>query len=210
MPGWISRITTTAGNGVIHFLVRAGIRPKVEYVNHDRKKHRYEEPVIFVGNHTSHYDGLMSSVIFRKSEAHIIVAKDWYEKKSVNWYLKHAKCIPMDRNGIDTGWLRKAVETVKKGNSVIIYPEGKTSHDGEVKEFKSGFIMLALMTGAKVVPFVTEGGYRMFFGRRIRVLVGEPEELSADGKGMNPKYMEKESERFRTKIIKLKNTFKGD
>ena len=210
MPKWISNITTGVGNGVVWFLVKAGIRPKVRYVNKERKNCRYDEPVIFVGNHTSHWDGLMTSVEFRKAKAHILVAKDWYEKKSVNWYLKHAKCIPMDRFGIDTNWLRMSRAAIKDKNSVIIYPEGKTSENGNLHEFKSGFVMLALMTGAKVVPYAVHGKYKLFFGRRLRVLVGEPMELSAEGKGMSPEYMEAESDRFKNIVTELVNTLKGD
>ena len=210
MPKWFSRITTGLGNGVIYLLVKAGIRPKVRFVDKNRKKCRYGEPVIFVGNHTSHYDGLMTSVEFRKADAHILVAKDWYEKKSVNWYLKHARCIPMDRFGVDTNWLRMSKDAIKNKESVIIYPEGKTGKDGVLNEFKSGFVMLALMTGAKIVPFATYGNYKLFFGRRQRMLVGEPTELSAEGKGMNPAYMEAESERFKNIVTDLVNTLKGD
>ena len=210
MPKWFSRITTGLGNGVIYLLVKAGIRPKVRFVDKNRKKCRYGEPVIFVGNHISHYDGLMTSVEFRKADAHILVAKDWYEKKSVNWYLKHAKCIPMDRHGIDTNWLRMSKDAIKNKDSVIIYPEGKTGKDGVLNEFKSGFVMLALMTGAKIVPFASYGNYKLFFGRRQRMLVGEPTELSAEGKGMNPAYMEAESERFKNIVTDLVNTLKGD
>lgn len=63
----------------------------------------------------------MTSVELKKSKADIIVAKDWFEKKSINWYLKNARCIPMDRYGVDTGWLRNSKEAVKKGESIIIF-----------------------------------------------------------------------------------------
>ena len=86
----------------------------------------------------------------------------------------------------------------------------KTGKDGVLNEFKSGFVMLALMTGAKIVPFATYGNYKLFFGRRQRMLVGEPTELSAEGKGMNPAYMEAESERFKNIVTDLVNTLKGD
>ena len=50
----------------------------------------------------------------------------------------------------------------------------------------------------------------MFFGRRQRVLIGEPTELSAEGKGLTPKYLESESERFRQIVIELMNKTKGE
>lgn len=198
------------GDSALFLYVKLGMRPKKKYINPNRKNCKFDEPVIFIGNHTSHNDGIMTSVEFKKSKGYIIVAKDWYEKKSINWYLKHARCIPMDRFGVDTGWLRDSKEAIKKGGSVIMYPEGKTSKDGVVKEFKSGFIMLAIMTGAKIVPFAIEGQYKMFFGKRQKILIGEPMELTAEGKGLNPKYMEAESERFRQIVIDMTNRLKGE
>lgn len=169
MPKWTDSLKAAIGNTVLTIFVKVGMRPKQIFQNKNRKNCNYGEPVIFVGNHTSHYDGIMTSVEFKKSKADIIVAKDWFEKKSINWYLKNARCIPMDRYGVDTGWLRNSKEAVKKGESIIIFPEGKTSKDGNIGEFKSGFVMLSIMTGARIVPFVIDGKYKMVFGRRQRI-----------------------------------------
>lgn len=78
----------------------------------------------------------------------------------------------MDRYGVDTGWLRNSKEAVKKGESIIIFPEGKTSKDGNIGEFKSGFVMLSIMTGARIVPFVIDGKYKWYLeGDREYTLV---------------------------------------
>lgn len=204
----INRFKAGIGNFVLTVFDKIGIRPKKIYENPARRSVKFDEPVIFVGNHTSHYDGIMTSVEFKKSRAHIIVAKDWYEKKSINWYLKNARCIPMDRFGLDTGWLRESKEAIAQGESVILYPEGKTSKDGIIKEFKSGFVMLSIMTGAKIVPFAIDGEYKMVFGRRQRIIIGEPMELTAEGKSLSPKYMQDESERFRLIVEKMRDKIK--
>ncbi len=208
MPKWTDSLKAAIGNTVLTIFVKVGMRPKQIFQNKNRKNCNYGEPVIFVGNHASHYDGIMTSVEFKKSKADIIVAKDWFEKKSINWYLKNARCIPMDRYGVDTGWLRNSKEAVKKGESIIIFPEGKTSKDGNIGEFKSGFVMLSIMTGARIVPFVIDGKYKMVFGRRQRIYLGEPLALTEEGKSLTPKYMEKESERFRQIIQDMKEKVK--
>ena len=63
--------------------------------------------------------------------------------------------------------------------------------------------MLAIMSGAKIVPYAVDGTYKIF-GRRQRVLIGEPMELTAEGKGLRPAYLEAESERFRQEVIELR------
>ena len=210
MLNLLQKIGAGIGRGLMTAYVWLAFRPRVRYTEKTRHNCKYEEPVIFVGNHTSHDDGLLTSVIFSKAKGCILVAKDWYEKPQFNWFLKNNRCIPMDRYGLDTAWLRHAREALKNGQSVIIYPEGRTGKAAEPREFKSGFVMLAIMSGARIVPYAVDGKYRVIFGRRQRVLIGEPMELSSEGKGLKPQYLESESERFRQKVIELMNTIKGE
>lgn len=185
-------------------LMWLGYRMKTVYMDPEHKSRRFEGPVIFVGNHTSHKDGVMSSVYFYPSRAHILVAKDWYERKNINWYLRYNRTIPTDREGTDTTWLRQAQEVLKNKGTVIMYPEGKTNHTEPVPdEFKPGFIMLALMSGARIVPFATTRPYHFLFGPRQRIVLGKPMELSAEGKGLKPEYMKAEAARFRDIIISM-------
>ena len=210
MLNLLQKIGAGIGRGLMTAFVWLAFRPRIRYTNKQRHDRRYDETVIFVGNHTSHNDGLLTSVIFAQAKGCIMVAKDWYEKPQFNWFLKNNRCIPMDRYGLDTAWLRHAREALKSGQSVIIYPEGRTGKADEPREFKSGFVMLAIMSGARIVPYAINGRYKMFFGRRQRVLIGEPTELSAEGKGLTPKYLESESERFRQIVIELMNKTKGE
>lgn len=111
----------------------------------------------------------------------------------------------------DTELTQDGLEIQKKPSKRRIdyyFPEGKTSKDGNIGEFKSGFVMLAIMTGARIVPFVIDGKYKMVFGRRQRIYLGEPLALTEEGKSLTPKYMEKESERFRQIIQDMKEKVK--
>ncbi len=210
MLNFLQKTAAKIGRGLMTVFVRLAFRPKVRYINKNRRNCKFDKPVIFVGNHTSHMDGLLTSVIFAKSKGCILVAKDWYEKPKLNWFLKNNRCIPMDRFGLDTGWLKLSREALKSGQSVIIYPEGKTGKAKEPGEFKSGFVMLAIMSGAQIVPYAVDGEYKMFFGHRQRVLIGEPVSLTAEGKGLKPQYLEEESERFRQLVIDLMTKIKGE
>lgn len=203
MLQFIQNVGAKIGRGLMTAYVRLAYRPKLIYIDSKQKKISYDKPVIFVGNHTSHMDGLLTSVIFSKAKGCILVAKDWYEKPKFNWFLKRNRCIPMDRFGLDTGWLRLSTAAIKDNQSVIIYPEGRTGKEEEPREFKSGFVMLSIMTGAQIVPYAICGEYKVF-GRRQRVVIGEPTELTAEGKGLKPAYLEAESERFRQIVIELK------
>lgn len=190
---------------LLHFFTICAFRPRITFMNPERKSRKYEGPVIFVGNHTSHSDGTMTSFLLRKSKAWIMVAKDWYEQPKFNWFLRYANAIPTERFGTDTGWLRDASKILKDKGTIIMFPEGKTNKTEPLPdEFKSGFIMLAMMTGAKIVPFAIDGKYYKVFGPRQHLILGEPTELTAEGKAMKPEYMNAEAERFRQMIISMR------
>lgn len=202
MFGAIQKFIAKIGRGLMTVYIKLAYRPKLTYIDPHQTRIKYDRPVIFVGNHTSHMDGLLTSVIFAPAKGCILVAKDWYEKPKFNWFLRHNRCIPMDRYGLDTGWLRLSSAAIKANESVIIYPEGRTGQEAEPREFKPGFIMLAIMSGAPIVPYAVCGKYKVF-GKRQRVVIGEPTELTADGRSLKPAYLEAESERFRQIVIEL-------
>lgn len=75
----------------------------------------------------------------------------------------------------DTELTQDGLEIQKKPSKRRIdyyFPEGKTSKDGNIGEFKSGFVMLSIMTGARIVPFVIDGKYKWYLeGDREYTLV---------------------------------------
>jgi 1-acyl-sn-glycerol-3-phosphate acyltransferase len=66
---------------------------------------------------------------------------------------------PVELSKVDKSAYVDAIRTLKKGKALIIFPEGKRSDDGEVKEFKSGFVRIAFMTNAMIVPVTIAGAY---------------------------------------------------
>lgn len=54
-----------------------------------------------------------------------------------------------------------AAEKLKKGSSVLIFPEGTRSRDGRLKSFKKGGFKLALKTGCDIVPIAIKGSYKI-------------------------------------------------
>lgn len=196
------------GRGLMYAWLIGMFRPKVTYIGKDTEEEIKKQPVIYICNHTCHNDGQMMLTLFRGSS--LLMAKDWMEKGIIKWVTTGANCIPIDRFGLDTAWLREATTSIKEGRSVIIFPEGHTSKTGEMDEFKSGFAMLGIMTGAPVVPVYIDGEYHKIFGKRLHVYVGKPMELSSEGRGMNADYLTKESSRFRNIINKIKGEVKGE
>ena len=186
------------GRGLLYGYMYIMFRPKLCYESRKAKEEIKNGGVILVGNHVGHNDGQMFYMLFRNSV--LIIAKDWADKKILRWITSGGKFIPVDRFGTDITWIRGATEHLKQGNNIIIFPEGHTSKTGVMDEFKPGFAMLAVMSGAKVVPVYNDGEYHKLFGRRLKLYVGEPVELTKEGKGLNAEYLAAEGARFRSII----------
>ena len=71
-------------------------------------------------------------------------------------------CIPIVRKDLAQAVksLDKARETLAKGCSIIILPEGHRTLTGKVQVFKKGPFFLALQAGADILPFSFSGFYR--------------------------------------------------
>ena len=132
-------------------------RPKVIFTGNSVKSSRLQNPAIIIANHTSMLDPLMMLAIFFHKRS-IVVAKDQIEDPHFSWALTRAKCvIPCDRFNLDTEWALLAKRELEKGNSVIIFPEGKCRYDGLLNEFKTGFAFLARSTGVPVLSVGLDG-----------------------------------------------------
>ena len=137
-----------------------------------------------------------------------MVAKDQVEDPHFRWALSRFKnVVPCDRFNLDTEWALLAKKELEKGNSVIIFPEGKCRYDGLLNEFKTGFAFLARSTGAPVLSLGIDGIYKV--GHRTRVVVGEPETIERVKGVPSSKHLAERSEYFRQKIWGLKQQALG-
>ena len=179
--------------------VYIGFRPKVIYANPERKKKGFDKPVVFTCNHVSHKDGLVIATVLWKYRIHILSAKDQMEKSKLYYHvLRNNRAIPVNRFGLDTGWIKESIRVMTEGNSMIIFPEGHTSKTGQMDRFRPGFALLATMAGSEVVPAVIDGNYKFLFGRRLRVVIGEPEALRPAQQGQrSSEHLQAEADRFR-------------
>jgi len=70
--------------------------------------------------------------------------------------------------------LKKASEKIRKKKfSIVVYPEGTRSHDGEVKRFKKGAFRLAIESKLPVLPVSIIGSKRVMSKHSLRINKGE-------------------------------------
>ena len=115
-----------------------------------------DEPVLFVGNHRSYYDVICSYAAMKRPVAYVGKKEIKMIPVMAQW-MELMGCVFIDRHNIKSGLksILEAIETVKNGTSVFIFPEG-TRNRGENKdipaEFKEGSLKIAQKSGCMIVP----------------------------------------------------------
>ena len=114
-----------------------------------------DEPVLFVGNHQSYFDIIISYSLMPRLTGY--VAKKEIEKiPLLRTWMKYLYCLFLDRDDIREGMktIVQGIEYIKNDISVAIFPEGTTSKDGVLLPFHEGSLKFAEKSGCKIVPMV--------------------------------------------------------
>jgi len=114
-------------------------------------------PVIFVANHTTAYDPVCLQVACKNRCIRFMEAREFYDKKALNFIYRALRVIPVNRTGNDTASIRTAVRELSNNGCIGIFPEGRISDDGQIHEARKGVALLALMSNAVVVPAYCRG-----------------------------------------------------
>jgi 1-acyl-sn-glycerol-3-phosphate acyltransferase len=132
-----------------------------------------EGPMIFAANHRSHADtvailGTLPQFICRKTC--VAAALDVFGPDTSSVPRKISKDLlqlvtsagfhgfAFDRFGPPLRSVRTSVQKIRNGWSLLLYPEGTRSRNGEMSEFKAGASLLAKFTGRPVIPVFVDGG----------------------------------------------------
>ncbi len=163
----------------VDWLLRTnGIKMRINGMENLKKDQSY----VLVSNHASILD--IPAMIFSAPFPVRFMAKKsllWFP--IFGWFLYIADHILIDRESPQSALksLKKASVLLKKGISVIVFPEGTRSPDGEVKEFKRGAFLLAQHSKFPVVPVSISGTYDMlprqgwcFWPGTVHIRMGEP------------------------------------
>lgn len=125
-----------------------------------------DQPVLYVANHRSYFDILLISV--RNHNLTGFVAKKELGKiPFLNIWMKYIYCLFLDRENIREGLktILQAVEYVKSGISMVIFPEGtrnKAEDDLDILPFHDGSFKIAQRSGCAVVPIAINNSCDIF------------------------------------------------
>ncbi len=120
------------------------------------------KPQVYVVNHLSAFDipVLYTHLPF---QFRILAKKELFRYPFMGWHLHRSGQIPvvLENPKASVRSLNLAVAAIKKGNSLVIFPEGGRSPNGQLQAFMGGAFYAAVKAQVNVVPIVLVGTYEM-------------------------------------------------
>jgi hypothetical protein len=122
-------------------------------------------------------DGLVIMLRFFSKRFHFL-ATDFYKHrlKIAKFILHVSGGIFVDSEVYSFDFLEKSRKIIAKGRPILIFPEGDYKHTYEPSKFSAGYIMLAIKTGAKIIPIVNDFNYGLF--KRVHLMIGNSIDIS--------------------------------
>ncbi|MFT9847541.1 lysophospholipid acyltransferase family protein [Aneurinibacillus sp. REN35] len=142
------------------------------------------EGLVLCANHVSNWDPLLLGCGIER-QVHFMAKAELFRIPGIAALITDFGTFPIKRGASDRQAIRKALEIVQEGKVLGIFPEGKRNRTGEpvMGTALPGAAMIALKSGARIIPVAIMGPYRLFSG--IKIIYGEPVDLKAavEGKG---------------------------
>ena len=142
-------------------------------------------PVIVASNHGSFIDPMLIHSTCSYREIGFMIADEYKNTPIAKHFIRVARCIPVRRGKRDITATKMAISRLRKGEVVGIFIQGGIRSDGKPEQLMDGAALLALRTGATVIPAHISGTrhcksvFKVALMRhRARVVFGPPVDLS--------------------------------
>ena len=144
-----------------------------------------EGPVILAANHISNADPVLIGAWLTPRlgrRIHWLGKKEMFDWPIVGYVARNGGIVPVDRGAADVDAFRMASRVLEAGEVLMVFPEGTRSPTAELQPPKDGLAMLALRSGATIVPIGISNTDRFWPkgrpiprpGGHVTMRVGEP------------------------------------
>jgi 1-acyl-sn-glycerol-3-phosphate acyltransferase len=177
-----ARVRMKGVNPIVYWLMRAWLQPFAHLywrLSRIGREHVPQSgPVIFVSNHRSFIDPFILGLCNRRP-VYYVAKEELFKFRPLGWFLCSLGAFPVRRGAADADMIETAKAILKRGDPVLIFPEGTRIRPGALGKPKRGVGRLALESGATVVPVAmrgTEAIRKKILIRpcKIRVRIGAP------------------------------------
>lgn len=141
---------------------------------------------LVISNHYSALDYMVNLFLFPGRKLFVVLSEMIFQLSKFFYFgMKCFGGIQSRRDVMGMGFIDEAVKVLEKGKMVQIFPEAYTNDDDkEMQPFKTSYILIALRSGAPIIPVITDGNYGLF--KRVHVIIGKKIYLSDYCTSLNP------------------------
>jgi 1-acyl-sn-glycerol-3-phosphate acyltransferase len=123
--------------------------------------------LIVAANHVSFWDPPLIGACLPR-EVHFLAKEELFSTPVLGPLIRSLNAIPIRRGAADLTGLSRAIEALKRGGAMLVFPEGGRMRDGELHPARPGMGLLAVQSGARISG---SGHPRNWMLRRTRVRI---------------------------------------
>jgi 1-acyl-sn-glycerol-3-phosphate acyltransferase len=129
-----------------------------------------DKTVLFVSNHQSDLD-ILVFLALAPMPIGFVAKVEMLKVPVLRKWMKYIGCVFLDRDDIrqTAKVILEGIEILKRGHSLVVFPEGTRSRTGEPLPFKPGSLKLATKSKACIVPVTISGSYKIMEGNGYRI-----------------------------------------
>lgn len=136
-----------------------------------KERLRYEGGMILIANHRSNFDPIFMHLVV-KPKVQLMAKQELFKNPMLRWLVTALGAFPVERGRGDLGAIKNAFKILRSGGTLGIFPEGTRTRTDHMRPFQHGVAMIAIRTGAPILPIYFAKTFRPF--RRNPIIVGEP------------------------------------
>jgi 1-acyl-sn-glycerol-3-phosphate acyltransferase len=136
--------------------------------------------LLVCANHQSHFDPVLVGLALDR-RLNYLARDTLFRFAPLRWLIQSLDAIPIDREGLGLSGIKETLRRLKRGEAVLIFPEGTRTIDGHVAPLKPGFVALARRGRVPLLPVGIDGAFAAWPRTQvlprmetIHVAIGQP------------------------------------
>jgi len=155
-----------AERSVFHRILYAVLEPLVQLLAVLAYRARYtgmrnipaKGGVLVISNHQSHFDPPLVGMGTRR-QMRYLARSSLFGFAPFRWLTNALGAVPIDRDRGGLAGIKESLRLLKRGEMLVMFPEGTRTRNGDIGTFHPGFTMLAVRSGAAILPVAIEGAF---------------------------------------------------
>ena len=132
---------------------------------------------ILASNHISYYDPLLVGG-WQPRQLYFFAKAELFRNRLIGAFLRACNAMPVKRGTIDREAIQSAVDVVRRGDGLVVFPEGTRGRQGRFLYPKPGIGVIAHQTEGPIVPAYIHGANKLkacfLLQERLTIIYGPP------------------------------------